>query len=62
MPGDTAASHQIQKALFIELRWPTDRDLETSANRQIMIRCKEHAGTADIERLPTTGKNLSALV
>jgi len=37
MPCDTSSCHQIQKAFFVQLRWPADRDFKTSADRQIVV-------------------------
>jgi len=40
MASDTPSRHKVQQAFLIQLRWPTDRHFKTSANRQVMIRCK----------------------
>jgi hypothetical protein len=40
VPGDSSPRYEVQKALLIELRWPTDRNFQASTDRQVMVRCK----------------------
>jgi len=62
VPSDTPSRHQVKQAFLIQLRRPTNRNLKTSANRQIVIRCKQNTGTANVERLSVARKDFRPLV
>jgi hypothetical protein len=40
VPGNTPSRDKVEQALLIQLGWPADRNFETSADWQIMVRCK----------------------
>jgi len=57
-----AARDQVQEALFIQLRRPTDGNFEPRAHRQIVVRGKQDARAADVERFAVSGHDFGALI
>ena len=61
LTGDAAAGDQVQQAPVIELRGPTDGNLEPGADGQFVRGGKQNAGAADVEGLSDSIDGLGPL-